>query len=215
MSFRGSCPKSLRVTGFWPDVVRVRTTAARRLYGASTVTAGLLVAATVAALVPAPAALAASSAPSSDACAALESTTRQADPVLGGGVTVSTGREGNLFPVGARPSLQVSAPGDVGETLHLTVRDRSTTVAQLDAPESSASVALPNRAGWFKVLVQRRVGGATVGATCLWYGVAPRQSSQPRLPAGGQRLRRPPCRERRRTPRPARTPGRPPPGQRR
>jgi len=135
------------------------------------VTAGLLAAATVAALVPAPAALAAPPARSSDACAVLESTTRQADPVLGGGVSVGTGREGNLFPAGSRPSLQVTGLQASGETLHLTVRDRTTTVAQLDAPASSTTVALPSRPGWFKVLIQRRDAGITVGSSCLWYGV--------------------------------------------
>lgn len=152
----------------------MKSTVVRRLSGATTLTAGLLVAATVAALAPAPSAWAAPAAmPPSDACAVLESTTRQADPVLGGGVTVTTGREGNLFPAGTRPSLQVSSLGVAGETLHLTVRDRSTTVAQLDAPASSGPVSLPSRPGWFKVLVQRRsLGGATLGSTCLWYGVA-------------------------------------------
>src|SRR4051812_37688304 len=111
----------------------MKSTVVRRLSGATTVTAGLLVAATVAALALATAAVAAAAATSpSDACAVLESTTRQADPVLGGGVTVTTGREGNLFAAGSRPLLQVSSLGvadGVGQTLHLTVRDRSTTVA--------------------------------------------------------------------------------------
>jgi hypothetical protein len=157
------------------------TKAVRRRLAPTAITAGLLVAACAAALLPATDALAAKGGGhkaaqtiNGDACTALETPTRQADPVLGGGVTVSTGRDGNLFPAGATPALSVTAgPDSAGQTLHVTVRDRSRVVAAQDTalPDPSA-VSLPNRPGWFKVLLERRLGASVLGSSCLWYGVS-------------------------------------------
>ena len=171
------------------------TTAVTRRLAPTAITAGVLLVATAAALLPATAAQAKTKVPTTaqtltgDACSALETPTRQADPVLGGGVTVSTGRDGNLFPAGASPSLQVTAgPDSAGQTLHVVVRDRSRIVSSSDAvlPASSGAVSLPQRPGWFKVLVQRVAGGSVLGSSCLWYGVAARGAGldPSSLPAG-------------------------------
>jgi len=153
---------------------------------------GALLAAASVLAVAGPLSVATAASASPDACAALEATTRQPDPVLGGGITVSTGVDGNVFPAGTPASLSVS-PGSAaaGQSLRVTVvndarRQVSSSAITLPTDGSSSTVSLPSNPGWFKVNVQRLSGSSVVGAACVWYGVAPAGSSldPASLPAG-------------------------------
>jgi hypothetical protein len=127
-------------------------------------------------------------------CAAFHATTRQPDPQLGDGISLSTGHEGNLFPAGDPVALTVDgATADtVGQQLQVKVRNRRHVVATSTVPiastdgEAAPMVAVPATPGWYEVSATRLAGDTVLGSACLWYGVAARGTSfdLDGLPAG-------------------------------
>ena len=152
----------------------------------------MVVASTV--VVPLTAQLAAATAPSGSrsmwaGCTSRAATTTS-EARLGAGVSLGTGRAGNLFPAGSSTRLRVTGPssGPAAQRLRLQVRDetRAVTLRQAALPRTSEpstpsdatatrrTVAVPDRAGWYQVRAERVGDGRVLGVTCLWYGVAMR-----------------------------------------
>lgn len=112
-----------------------------------------------------------------DPCAAFDVQRRVADPVLGFGLVLKTGVEGNLFPAGTTPSISLTVPTPVPGDWQLTyqVRDRARTLTSstITLPQATTELPLPTTGpGHFRVQAVLRSGGLEVSGTCLQYGVA-------------------------------------------
>lgn len=112
-----------------------------------------------------------------DPCAAFDVSRRVADPVLGFGLTLGTGVEGNLFAAGKTPTVSLTVPAPVPGDYQLsyTVRDRTRTLAATTVALPQATTALPLPAtgpGFYRVSAVLRSGGVELSGTCLQYGVA-------------------------------------------
>jgi hypothetical protein len=119
------------------------------------------------------------------ACALRNDAVRRSDPALGGGVTLSTGHAGNLFPAGSATRILISAPTSGPSTQQVrlqlatqthqvdtdvaSLRRTSTTSSESTGTES---LQVPDKPGWYQVRAERFNGANVLGVSCLWYGVA-------------------------------------------